>query len=153
MTHMTNPQIEAPAHYIPITAISYADTDGTAIATSVANPLPVNGTVTLAGTTPVVATSPMMAARAWPLGTTLDAMGFGVVRVQVDAIDGGDAVGFVCALAAGGAAYPWQVRDQAGNAYLGITAPGIYTLAGYGFITATQAGSASTPLLTVSASV
>ena len=148
---MTNAQIQVPAHYIPMMAISYADVDGSAQPASMATPLPVSGSLTIAGTPSVLATRPLLPARNWVLGATLDITGFTSVRVQIDGIANGDSIAFACSLAAGGATYPVQVLDQAGNAFLGVTTPGIYTVDGQGFITVTQNGSASSPVVTVAA--
>ena len=145
---MTNPMIEEPAPYVAAVAVAFAAPDGTALTASQANPLPVTFP---AGGAPAAVSLAALAAQRWQVGTALNATGYGSVRVQVDGISGGDSIGFTCSLAAGGTAYPWQAHDQAGNAYAAISAPGIYLLAGRGIITPVQAGSASSPVLTVAA--
>jgi hypothetical protein len=148
---MTNPQIEAPARFIPMTAVTFASSDGSAITTSTDSPLPVSGTVAITGNASVTSTPAAMATASWSVGSTLDFTRYAIVRVQVDGLASGDVINFAYGLSSGGAFYPWQARDHAGNAFLGITAPGIYTMVGQGFITVTKSGSASNPVLTVTA--
>lgn len=55
---MSSIPIKSPASYAVTQAVAYADTDGTALVVSTAAPLPVNGTVSLAGTLPAFAAAP-----------------------------------------------------------------------------------------------
>ena len=85
------------------------------------------------------------------LGVAINATAYSALRVQVDAISGGDSIGFTKSLAASGTAYAVGLTDEAGNAYTTITAPGIYLMPARSFITPTHTGTASTPVVTVMA--
>lgn len=83
---------------------------------------------------------------------------FGNIFVQVDGLSGGDTVSFVGAMEPTEATYPLKVMSISGTFATissSATLSGIYAVIGGGgtFLTATHTGTASTPVLTVSASL
>jgi hypothetical protein len=85
-------------------------------------------------------------------GNAYNFAAYAIVRLQVDAIAGGDIMTFTKSLASGGTAYAVVASDETGQAWPnGITAPGLYSMTGRGWITPTWTIAASAPVLTASA--
>ncbi len=117
------------------------DTDGGDV--SAANPLSVQPSVS--------------SASALTLGTPYSFVNYGSVVVQVDSLSGGDTISFAGSVASGGTTYPLQVMSLSGTygtIASTISATGTYEILGAGkqYVTATKAGTASTPIITASAS-
>lgn len=120
---------------------------------------PISSTISVAGSA-VSAANPLPTSRAaltpqaWAIGGALNATAYATVRVQVDGIAGGDTIAFTASLASGGTAYALPanaIQDLAGNKYTAIGAAGIYLLPGGLCLTPAHTGTASSPVLTVSA--
>ena len=86
----------------------------------------------------------------WADGATINATaGFSLVEVQVRGISGGDAITFTRGLDNTGFPPLTGFYDQSGGGpYTTVTADGVYSLRGGGFIQRSKAGSASTPVVT-----
>jgi hypothetical protein len=116
--------------------------------------LPGTGLQTHANSLPVTPSGVPAAPMA--LNTAYDFTQYGALRVQADSLSGGDSIAFSGSVAQAGTTYPFQqiLNTQTGAVTATITTSGVYVVlfAGGFWITATKTGSASTPVLTSSAS-